>query len=46
MDRNGENLSEKDFKKSLENAKKADLCIVFGSSLLDYPAASIPEIVG
>ena len=29
----GENLPEEDLNKSLENAEKADLCIVFGSSL-------------
>ncbi|UCG53955.1 MAG: NAD-dependent deacylase [Dehalococcoidia bacterium] len=39
----GEELPEEAFRKALKRAGCCDLCIVVGSSLLIYPAASIPE---
>lgn len=42
----GENLPEKELINGFENSKKADLCLVLGSSLRVTPAANMPEIVG
>jgi len=39
----GESLPEKVFREALERAGCCDLCIVVGSTLVIYPAASIPE---
>jgi len=41
----GEDLPKSDWKRAEENAKKADLCIVFGSSLTVSPADKIPKFV-
>ena len=40
----GECLHENVISTAMQEASKADCCIVFGSSLVVYPAASIPEI--
>jgi NAD-dependent deacetylase len=40
----GENLPEAVFAGALREAESADLMLVLGSSLVVYPAASIPEI--
>jgi mono-ADP-ribosyltransferase sirtuin 6 len=42
----GEDLPERAFSLAYEHAKKADLCLVLGSSLTVTPANTIPEIVG
>ena len=42
----GEDLPEQAFKLAAANAKKADLCLVLGSSCRVTPANSIPETVG
>jgi hypothetical protein len=42
----GEDLPERAFQLAYEHAKKADLCLVLGSSLTVTPANSIPELVG
>jgi mono-ADP-ribosyltransferase sirtuin 6 len=42
----GENLPVRAHKLARQNAKKADLCLVLGSSLTVTPANEIPEIVG
>lgn len=42
----GEDLPEQAFNIAAANAKKADLCLVLGSSCRVTPANSIPEIVG
>lgn len=42
----GELLPEKPFKLARQHAKKADLCLVLGSSLTVPPACDIPEAVG
>jgi NAD-dependent deacetylase len=39
----GEALPEKVFREALERAERCDLCIVVGSTLVIFPAASIPE---
>lgn len=41
----GEQLNHSVLTESINNANKADLCLVFGTSLVVYPAAMIPEIV-
>lgn len=41
-----ENLPARDLDLARENARKADLCLVLGSSLTVTPANGIPEIVG
>lgn len=41
----GEDLPKRAFSRAHDNAKKADLCLVLGSSLRVQPANSIPEIV-
>lgn len=41
-----ENLPARDLDLARENAQKADLCLVLGSSLTVTPANGIPEIVG
>lgn len=41
-----ESLPERDFKLASDHAKKADLCLVLGSSLTVTPANEIPEAVG
>jgi len=40
----GENLPEHTFQKATQEAERADLMLVLGSSLVVYPAASIPAI--
>ncbi|KAF2101535.1 DHS-like NAD/FAD-binding domain-containing protein [Rhizodiscina lignyota] len=42
----GEDLPERAFRLAYDNAKKADLCLVLGSSLTVTPANTIPEVVG
>jgi mono-ADP-ribosyltransferase sirtuin 6 len=42
----GENLYEKPLKLARQNAQKADLCLVLGSSLTITPANTIPHSVG
>ncbi|CAF1153544.1 unnamed protein product [Rotaria magnacalcarata] len=42
----GENLPEQDLEDSFEHARKADVCLVLGSSLRVTPAADIPQLVG
>ena len=42
----GEDLPEAAFKLASTHAKKADLCLVLGSSLTVTPANQIPEVVG
>ena len=42
----GEALPDRAFNLAYDHAKKADLCLVLGSSLTVTPASSIPEIVG
>lgn len=42
----GENLPEKDLDDGFEHSKKADLCLVLGSSLRVTPAADMPQLVG
>ena len=42
----GENLPEYELETSFDHAKKADVCLVLGSSLRVTPAANIPETVG
>ena len=41
----GENLPEGELRKAFDNAQKADLCIVLGSSLRVRPACQVPEVV-
>lgn len=41
----GENLPEGELHKAFDNAQKADLCIVLGSSLRVRPACQVPEVV-
>ncbi|HOK40376.1 MAG TPA: NAD-dependent protein deacylase [bacterium] len=41
----GEQLNIETLNKAIEEANKADLCLVLGSTLVVYPAAIIPEIV-
>lgn len=41
----GESLPEDALQGSFDHAAKADLCIVFGSSLTVTPAAEIPEVI-
>lgn len=41
----GESLDGKVLPAAFESAKQSDLCLVLGSSLAVYPAASIPETV-
>lgn len=42
----GEDLPEETLKIAFENADKADLCLVLGSSLTVTPACKVPEKVG
>ncbi|KAL9110399.1 MAG: hypothetical protein Q9227_005130 [Pyrenula ochraceoflavens] len=42
----GEDLPEEAFNLAYDHAKKADLCLVLGSSLTVTPANTIPEAVG
>ncbi len=42
----GESLPEHELETSFENAERADVCLVLGSSLRVTPAADIPERVG
>ncbi|KAK4202081.1 putative mono-ADP-ribosyltransferase sirtuin, partial [Triangularia verruculosa] len=42
----GEYLFEQPLELARQNARKADLCLVLGSSLTVPPACSIPELVG
>ncbi|KAL8993191.1 MAG: hypothetical protein Q9169_006535 [Polycauliona sp. 2 TL-2023] len=42
----GEFLDDQPLKRARDHAKKADLCLVLGSSLTVPPANGIPEIVG
>lgn len=41
----GEQLPEKDLENAFSHARKADLCLVLGSSLRVTPAADVPEAV-
>lgn len=41
----GEDLPEDTLKTAFENADKADLCLVLGSSLTVTPACKVPEKV-
>ncbi|CAF3412209.1 unnamed protein product, partial [Rotaria sp. Silwood2] len=42
----GENLPKQELEASFEHARKADVCLVLGSSLRVTPAADIPQLVG
>jgi NAD-dependent SIR2 family protein deacetylase len=42
----GQSLPQVPLEKAYENAKKADLCLVLGSSLTVSPACDMPKIVG
>jgi NAD-dependent SIR2 family protein deacetylase len=42
----GEPLPEKHIQSAFDHAKKADLCLVLGSSLTVTPANEVPEVVG
>jgi len=42
----GENLPSNAIEAGFQNAEKADLCIVLGSSLTVSPACNMPELVG
>ncbi|KAG9231020.1 DHS-like NAD/FAD-binding domain-containing protein [Amylocarpus encephaloides] len=42
----GESLPKKHIQNAFDNAKKADLCLVLGSSLTVTPANEVPEVVG
>lgn len=42
----GESLPAEALDRAFDNAKKADLCLVLGSSLTVSPANEIPEVVG
>ncbi len=41
----GENLPERELTAAMEHSKKADLCIVLGSSLRVRPACLMPQMV-